>query len=241
MPPLPLPLPLPPSPPAPPPPSRLLSIAGKAGQVRIDVDRRGGIPFRGFWTLRRRNALVRDGGKCPIGLQGSNFETRRFTWFAAAVVSLTWALATSATATAQSIPPAIEGDFQIGRDGRLMVVPVRLRDREILCLLDTGASLTGFDVSLRDDLGKPIGTRVVNAARRLTRVESYEWPTVTIGGRGLSSAMPVISINLENVPRASNEKIYGVIGMDVLRSCRLQIDFDHGRLRFLKSLPRDTA
>jgi hypothetical protein len=41
--------------------------------------------------------------------------------------------------------------------------------------------------------------------------------------------------------QATNAEIYGVIGMDVLRSCRLQIDFDRGRLKFLESLPADLS
>jgi hypothetical protein len=41
--------------------------------------------------------------------------------------------------------------------------------------------------------------------------------------------------------QATNAEIYGVIGMDILRSCRVQIDFDEGRLKFLESLPADRS
>jgi hypothetical protein len=64
---------------------------------------------------------------------------------------------------------------------------------------------------------------------------------VAIAGRSVRSDRPVIAVDLEGMRRASNEKILGVIGMDVLRSCRVQIDFDSGRIRFLRELPEDAA
>ncbi len=160
---------------------------------------------------------------------------------AAVFAAFMWVLTLSTAVADQAVAPAIEGEFQIGTDGRLMLVPVRVNNRDVLCLVDTGASLTAFDVSLRDVLGEPAGLRVLNAPGARVRVESYEWPAVTIGGRLLKSPRPVVAIDLEDMRRASNAKIYGVIGMDVLQSCRVQIDFDRGRLRFLNSLPRNPA
>ncbi len=161
-------------------------------------------------------------------------------WLRAAAVATTlmWVAPATSDADEQPVAPLIQGDFPIGKDGRLILLPVRLNDREFLCLLDTGASLTGFDVSLRDELGEPAGRRMLNAGGAQIRVESFVWPKVTLDGRPLQTDKPIVCIDLEGLRRLSNAKILGVIGMDVLGSCRIQVDFDNGRLRFLPALPK---
>ncbi len=127
--------------------------------------------------------------------------------------------------------------FGIGKDGRLILLPVRLRDRQLLCLLDTGASMSAVDDSLKGDLGAVTGTRLLQTPAGLKRVEVFNWPEMTLGGRSLKSERPIACLSLADARRATNEEILGVIGMDVLRKHRLQIDFDRGILRFLESLP----
>ena len=70
-------------------------------------------------------------------------------------------------------------------------------------------------------------------------VETYEWPDATLGRHKLKTNQPVAGLDLMSVRHASGEEVYGVIGMDVLRSHRVQIDFDSGSLRIFRSLPED--
>ena len=132
------------------------------------------------------------------------------------------------------------GEFAVGKNGRLILLPVRFGDRTISCLLDTGASLTGFDQSLRDKLGAPWGTRLLKTPAGLKRVETCHWPEVTLGGQPLEAAGPVACLDLADARRATNEDILGVIGMDILGTRRLQIDFDRGNLSLLETLPPAT-
>ncbi|HEY2249535.1 MAG TPA: aspartyl protease family protein [Planctomycetaceae bacterium] len=136
-------------------------------------------------------------------------------------------------------PEPINGEFQIGTQGRLILLPVLLGQKKIACLVDTGASLTGFDESLKPILGRPRGTRLLKTPGGTARVEEFDWPDARLGARPLATGQPVVALNLAEIREATNEKIYGVIGMDVLHSCRLQIDFDAGVIRFLEALPED--
>jgi len=142
------------------------------------------------------------------------------------------------TATRAVVHP-LRGEFAIGKDGRLLVLPVRVGRREFLCLLDTGARLSGFDVSLREMLGDPEEYRMLATPAGMRRVEAFHWPEATLGGQPLRTEKPVVCMPLDEIRSATNQDILGVIGMDVLRSCRLQIDFDRGVLSLLESLPEN--
>jgi len=129
------------------------------------------------------------------------------------------------------------GEFAIGKDGRLILLPVTLRDRNLHCLLDTGASWSAIDTSLKEELGALCGTRLLKTPAGLKRVEVYNWPDAKLSGQSLKSDRPIACLDLADTRRGTNEEILGIIGMDVLGKCRLQIDFDRGILRFLESLP----
>ncbi len=105
--------------------------------------------------------------------------------------------------------------------------------------MDTGASWSAIDTSLKDELGDFCGTRLLKTPAGLKRVEVYNWPDAKLNGRSLKSDRPIACLDLGDTRRATNEEILGVIGMDVLGKCRLQIDFDRGILRFLESLPSE--
>jgi hypothetical protein len=129
------------------------------------------------------------------------------------------------------------GEFKIGKDGRLVLLPVTIGARAISCLVDTGACLSAFDVTLREFLGQSRGMRNLQTADRLIRVHTFDWPDARLDGQVLKSDQPAACLDLRHIREATNECVLGVIGIDLLRTVRLQIDFDEGTLRFLPSLP----
>ncbi len=149
------------------------------------------------------------------------------------VLALLALAADAPLAVAQSAPAVLQGDFVISKNGRFILLPVHTADREVLCLLDTGASLSAFDVKLRKLLGAPQPSRLVDAPGGRARVETFVWPQIKLGEQTINSPKPVACIDLENVRQASDSQVYGVIGMDVLATSRLQIEFDRGVLKFL--------
>ncbi|MBS0263038.1 MAG: PDZ domain-containing protein [Planctomycetes bacterium] len=145
---------------------------------------------------------------------------------------------TSADASSEC---AIRGEFSIGKHGRMIVLPVELGGRTIECLVDTGAGLTGFDIGLEDELGSPEGFRMLQTPRGISRRPAYQWPDVTLSGQRFRTNRAVVGLDLEDVRLATNSRIQGVIGFDVLRQNRMQIDFDQGKLRFLDEFTPDIA
>lgn len=127
-------------------------------------------------------------------------------------------------------------EFKIGKDGRLILLPVDVGQQRLLFLLDTGASISAFDISLQDLLGRPTGTVLLGTPSGLQRAEAYAWPEATLGRSKLKSDRPVACVDFRRSREASGEEIFGVIGMDVLRTRRMQIDFDKGVVRFLESV-----
>jgi PDZ domain len=148
-------------------------------------------------------------------------------------------VAVSSPARAEAAP--IVGEFAIGRDGRFIILPVASADREFLCLVDTGASVSAFDVSLKTSLGAQRGNKLLKTPAGHVRREAFDWPALRVGGRPLQSDQAVICLDLSEIRQATNAEIYGVIGMDILRRCLMRVDFDRGRLQFLESLPAERS
>ena len=134
-------------------------------------------------------------------------------------------------------PSPLHGEYAIGKEGRLIVLTITAAGRERLFLVDSGASLSGIDLRLSGALGPPGGRRTLQTPAGRKTVETFDWPSVQLGGQTVRSGEPIVAVDLEPLREATNIGIMGVIGMDVLRGSRVQIDFDGGHLRFLEKLP----
>lgn len=134
--------------------------------------------------------------------------------------------------------PALSGEFTIGKEGRLILLPIEMEGRPLQFLVDTGACRTGFNLSLRESLGPMVGRQRLQTHAGITNVDTFVWPTVTLNGQSLKSDLNVVCVDLTDLSQATNKQIDGVLGMDVLRSQRMRIDFDQGILTFMESLPQ---
>jgi hypothetical protein len=157
-----------------------------------------------------------------------------------AVIFAVCVLGTGPVRICRAADPAaseLSGEFTIGKDGRLVLLPVTLGPKTISCLVDTGASLCAFDTTLKEFLGQSRGTRNLQGAEGPFRVETFDWPNAKLGEQVLKTAQPVACLDLRHIRDATNEPVLGVLGMDLLRTARFQIDFDEGIFRFLPSRP----
>lgn len=134
--------------------------------------------------------------------------------------------------------PSLHGEFPIGKSGRLILLPVEINGEKYQFLMDTGACRSGVDESLRETVGTARGIQLLQTPAGQKKVQTYDWPDVKIGGQSVKTEMAVACLDLQGLREAVNLKIFGIIGMDVLRNNRLQIDFDQGVLRFLETLPK---
>lgn len=139
-----------------------------------------------------------------------------------------------ASSTAAADSAAGEVGFRwAGPGGAALVVPVRMNGRgPVDLILDTGATLTCVDTALarefalprqRTILGTAVGVRGAGPVR-LHRVDSLQIGAAVV--RGLS----VCAMNLQGL-RAVGPEVGGLLGLNVLRSFRVTLDFEREVLR----------
>jgi len=133
----------------------------------------------------------------------------------------------------------LQGEFTIGKQGRLILLPIKISGKRHDFMLDTGACRSGIDVKLRDIVGRPRGSQLLQTPAGQTMVETYDWPTMTLDGQQIKTDRPIVMVDLTELRRASGAPVHGIIGMDVLRNRLVQIESSRGVLRFLDALPKD--
>jgi len=110
-----------------------------------------------------------------------------------------------------------------------------LDGKEYPFVLDTGANMSFFDVSLRSHLGTRIGTERVQTAEDRVDVDSYPPRPLHIGTLTLTSEARSVCLDLAPMRQAFGNEIQGFLGIDFLKDWIVTIDFDEGRLDFLAS------
>ena len=141
-----------------------------------------------------------------------------------------------------NLPPKYNRtEFPIGGGCGAIVIPVNIQGQEYLFVLDTGSSHTTFDASLRGILGKPKRTVKAGTLTNPMIVQTFESPTVRIGPFSLQKRSEIACLDLTMFSMIDGRKISGFLGMDFLKNCIIQIDFDKGLLTFFKHDEVDTS
>lgn len=135
------------------------------------------------------------------------------------------------------VTPTLTGEFPIGKAGRLILLPVHVNGRKWQFLVDTGASRSAIDLAIPGGLGKSHGSQVLKTPAGHAKVETFDWPQAALGTTILKPNRLVAGVDFTDLRQASNADIFGVIGMDLLKNSRMQVDFDRGLVRFLDELP----
>lgn len=157
--------------------------------------------------------------------------------------SAAWLLWLSAVVAFPPVSPAIAVDwkadreppiaeFKIAAGDQVVLLPVRISDRQYEFVLDTGSSLTILDASLREDSGAAASTAQLQTPSGVKTVQRCECPEATLGPLKLRSENAIACCDLESLRRATGRPIMGVLGMDFLQSYVVQLDFDSGMIRF---------
>lgn len=125
-------------------------------------------------------------------------------------------------------------EFTVTRSGNLILLPVRFKEKEYLFLLETGASITMFDISFRDKLGDAKRVAIMETAGNPMMVKLFDAPEAFLGSLNLQDCGEVTCVDLEMLTLIDGRKISGVIGMSFLKKYTVQIDFDEGILLFIQ-------
>lgn len=137
--------------------------------------------------------------------------------------------------------PALEDikEFHYEGDSGVIFLPVHIHGKEYSFLMDTGASRTIFDSSLKDILGEP--RRIIRAGTPANPIitQTFESPEVQVGPYKLLQGSEVTCLDLSTASMAIGKQIDGVLGMDFLNQHVIQIDFDENIITFLRQNETD--
>ena len=150
------------------------------------------------------------------------------------ILSLVCLLACLSPACAR--PPRVLAEFDIFKDGDVLLLPVQFRGKEYLFALDTGAMNSIYDSTFRAQLGDPVRSAWVETARGSIQMPRFPAPEASVGKMSFRTNEPVLCTDLKACREESGHRIMGVIGLDFLRQHRIRINFDAGKLEFLDAV-----
>jgi hypothetical protein len=97
-------------------------------------------------------------------------------------------------------------------------------------MLDTGATLHTFDLSLRQYLGNPVRTGSGKTGAADIAIQAFNPPTARIGKLELGKDELVSCADLTMLRYATGKAIHGVLGVPFFKRHVVQIDWDHATL-----------
>lgn len=125
-------------------------------------------------------------------------------------------------------PRQIIDQFDIFNDGDVLIVPVEIAGKTYRFLVVTGSTYTTFDTSLAGLLGAPIATSP-------TGPKWYLEPNGKVGNVSLQTGKPALIADMTRLRVLTGLAIDGVLGMSFLSTQVIHLDFDRGKLYFMRS------
>lgn len=138
-------------------------------------------------------------------------------------------------------PSLVIEQFDIANDGDGLTVPVKVFGKKRAFTVDTGCTWMLFDKSLRPLLGPPIKTTNTWTPTGKVSTELFEPPTAYLGTLDLHSHLPAACHDLSTLNQFCLEPVAGILGMSALGQYVVRMNFDTGKLFFLKSAPKDSG
>lgn len=127
--------------------------------------------------------------------------------------------------------------LSIGKAGRPILVPVHVAGHgQISFLLDTGASVTVLDRSLKPEAATAVQSITLATATGIYLDVLYPCPNSKLGSLPLELDA-IVYQDLEFLRLASGEDFYGILGLDFLQRWAIEIDYDQGVLQVWPTAP----
>lgn len=138
-------------------------------------------------------------------------------------------------------PSLIIEQVDVANDGDVLLVPVEVFGKSEFFVLDTGSPLMRYDKSLRGLLGTPTNSINTSSPKGKELLELFNSPQAHVGKVSLQTDLPVSCRDLSGLKHISVEPVKGIIGIAALQRLVLLMNFDSGKLLFLKSVPEDVG
>ncbi len=141
---------------------------------------------------------------------------------------------------ALEIPPSLILErFAVSKNSDFLLVPVNVRTKDFLFIVDTGADVTLFDTS--HPLGEPIGVVTADGAEGEVAINLYRTPDAKLGRTSLGSLDVVAGTDLKYIRQVSGLPIQGILGMDFLGKYVVHVNVVKGELLLLRSVPKSAG
>lgn len=140
----------------------------------------------------------------------------------------------------EAAEPKVLLSSKVATDGDFLTLPVMVDGQKYSFMVDTGTKITTLHSSFREKLVEVEDSDEKREVRPGVWSKLYQAPSMTIMGSEVGSLefpddLPVLTIDLSEPRRASDQAIDGVLGMDFLEHYALQLDLNIGNLRLLDS------
>src|SRR5262249_50839371 len=131
--------------------------------------------------------------------------------------------------------PDVVATFPISRNGRPIILPVKIGDKTYPFQFDTGASQMVYDRELQPRLGAPVGIDQALFPEGNVAIPKYRSIEAHLGNLSIKTDDPVNCEDLSHFTRGDYfPVIRGILGMKPFMKHIVQIDFDEGRFSILK-------
>jgi hypothetical protein len=152
---------------------------------------------------------------------------------------LLWLAVVTVLASAITVSGCHESEnldqFEISKDGDGLLVPVKIGSDVRHFLIDTGSTVTVFDLSLLR--GQPQANRQIQTAGTDISVPMFDAPAATLGSHRLQDSISsVAGLDLKELRSSTGLDFYGIVGMDFLRHFVIELKFDKGILNLKREL-----
>src|SRR5262245_48375474 len=150
-------------------------------------------------------------------------------------------LALLSLALSAAPPCDVLAEFDIGTDEGPIIVPVTIAGRSYPFLLDTGATYSGYDRSLKHLMGKQTHTEKLLTPVGMVETAFALPPDARLGSLPLPRDKPAMVDDFDRFRAVFGRKLYGTIGMDFLAAHVVRIDFERGKLTILRRPPANAG
>lgn len=137
----------------------------------------------------------------------------------------------------QSVDPdskhKVVAEFTLPKN-RELLVPVSINDEEYFFQVDTGSTISLFDISFREQLGDPVRTIAAATPGGSVDVPLFNAPKAYLGSVDISQYGVVACADVNALSIAHGQKIEGIIGMSLLSPFVVQIDYDGQKLQLFE-------
>lgn len=128
--------------------------------------------------------------------------------------------------------------FKVAKHGDALVIPVVIAGKEHPFIVDTGATMTAFDVKLSK--GQAGISVPFESSEGVGEFKIIKAPPATVGGLPLGLT-DVGVLDLGPLNEVSGVPIEGILGIDILSRHVTHLNFDRGELLFLGSVPQNSG